>query len=364
MRLIEALGEVSTGAELRALQSQSSYLWDDERRISFMDEHGFDKQVLVLARPPVWLGMERTELHRLTRVANDSLAEFASRRSDRFLSVGVLPVVDDDMMEEFERIHGELGLCGVLIFSNIEGKPLDHDSMWPLYERAAALGLPIWIHPQHANIYPWIGRDVLDRTLAWPFDTSLAMARLVFGGVFEKYPDIRFVTHHMGGMIPYFAPRIDAFARSTAVEYARLGIGGSSGAVLTGPAIDHFPASTTTRSATAPSRPWPWRAPSSALITSSSAPTSRSAPRTVRGLSTNCAPSARRTSPTRTARTSSTATPRGYSASRTDVRTIPPRSAPGSSEGAVAPRKISRMSGFSRTSWASADMTTSPRRSM
>jgi aminocarboxymuconate-semialdehyde decarboxylase len=240
MRLIEALGEVSTGAELRALQSQSSYLWDDERRISFMDEHGFDKQVLVLARPPVWLGMERTEIHRLTRVANDSLAEFASRRSDRFLSVGVLPVVDDDMMEEFERIHGELGLCGVLIFSNIEGKPLDHDSMWPLYERAAALGLPIWIHPQHANIYPWIGRDVLDRTLAWPFDTSLAMARLVFGGVFEKYPDIRFVTHHMGGMIPYFAPRIDAFARSTAVEYARLGIGGSSGAVLTGPAIDHF----------------------------------------------------------------------------------------------------------------------------
>jgi len=240
MRLIEALGEVSTGAELRALQSQSSYLWDDERRISFMDEHGFDKQVLVLARPPVWLGMERTEIHRLTRVANDSLAEFASRCSDRFLSVGVLPVVDDDMMEEFERIHGELGLCGVLIFSNIEGKPLDHDSMWPLYERAAALGLPIWIHPQHANIYPWIGRDVLDRTLAWPFDTSLAMARLVFGGVFEKYPDIRFVTHHMGGMIPYFAPRIDAFARSTAVEYARLGIGGSSGAVLTGPAIDHF----------------------------------------------------------------------------------------------------------------------------
>jgi aminocarboxymuconate-semialdehyde decarboxylase len=144
------------------------------------------------------------------------------------------------MMQELERLHRELGLKGVLIFSNIEGKPLDDPSMWPLYDRAAATGVPIWIHPQHANFYPWIGKDVLDRTLAWPFDTSLAMARLVYGGVFEKHPDIKFVTHHMGGMIPYFASRIDAFSRSTAPAYARLGIGESSGAQLTGPAIDHF----------------------------------------------------------------------------------------------------------------------------
>jgi len=81
---------------------------------------------------------------------------------------------------------------------------------------------------------------VLDRTLAWPFDTSLAMARLVYGGVFERHPDIKFVTHHMGGMIPYFASRIDAFSRSTAPAYAHLGIGESSGPQLTGPVIDHF----------------------------------------------------------------------------------------------------------------------------
>lgn len=240
MRLIDALAEVSRSAELSALRAQTSYLYDDERRIAYMDEHGFDIQVLVLARPPVWLGMERPDIHRLARVANDSIAEFAGRRADRFIGVGVLPVIDDVMMEEFERVHNELGLRGVLIFSNIEGKPLDDPSMWPLYERAAEVDVPIWIHPQHANFYPWIGRDVLDRTLAWPFDTSLAMARLVFGGVLEKYPNLRFMTHHMGGMIPYFAPRIDAFARTTAPEYARLGIGGSGGPQLTGPAIDQF----------------------------------------------------------------------------------------------------------------------------
>jgi predicted TIM-barrel fold metal-dependent hydrolase len=240
MRLIEALEDVSPSAELRALHNQSSYLYDDVRRVAYMDEHGFDIQVLVLARPPVWLGMERGDIHRLTRVANDSIAEFAGRHPQRFIGVGVIPVVDDVMMEEFERLDTELGLRGVLIFSNIEGKPLDDPSMWPLYERAAATGVPIWIHPQHANFYPWIGKDVLDRTLAWPFDTSLAMARLVYGGVFQRHPDIKFVTHHMGGMIPYFASRIDACSRSTAPAYARLGIGESSGPQLTAPAIDHF----------------------------------------------------------------------------------------------------------------------------
>ena len=244
MRLIEALAEVKPSAELGALRAQSKHNWEHERRLAYMDEQGFDVQVLILARPPVWLGMARPDVHRLTRVANESIAEFASRRPDRFVGVGVLPVVDGVMMEELERLHGELGLKGVLIFSNVEGKPLDDESMWPLYARAADLDLPIWIHPQHSSYYEWVKRDVLDRVLAWPFDTSVAMARLVYGGVFEKYPNLKFVTHHMGGMIPYFQSRIAAFAESTAEEYARLGLaaGGStlSPVKLSGQPLDHF----------------------------------------------------------------------------------------------------------------------------
>jgi len=239
MRLIEALAEVKPSAELGALRAQSKHNFEHEGRLAYMDEHGFDIQVLVLARPPVWLGMDRPDIHRLVRIANESIAEFASRRPDRFVGIGVMPVVDDVMMKEFERLHGELGLKGVLIFSNIEGKPLDDPSMWPLYERAAALDFPIWIHPQHANYYPWIRNDVLDRVLAWPFDTSLAMARLVYGGVFERFPNIKFVTHHMGGMIPHFANRIAAFAETMPEEYAKLGLG-QTGPKLTGPALDHF----------------------------------------------------------------------------------------------------------------------------
>lgn len=239
MDLIEAMAEVRTGAELEGLRAQSPHMYEHERRIAFMDEHGFDVQVLVLARPPVWLGMEAGDVHRLTRVANDSIAEFVSRRPDRFVGVGVLPIVDGVQMEEFERMREELGLKGVLIFSNIEGKPVDDPSMWPLYERAAGLGFPIWIHPQHSAYYPWIHEDLLDRIVAWPFDTTVAMARLVFGGVFERAPGLKVVTHHMGGMVPYYSRRIEAFSEGLVKEYAGLGMT-SAGARLERPAIEHF----------------------------------------------------------------------------------------------------------------------------
>ncbi len=112
------------------------------------------------------------------------------------------------------RAHDELGMKGVLIFSNIEGLPLDNESMWPLYEEAASSGLPIWIHPQDGHSYPWIEENRIDRMFGWPFETSLAMARLVFGGVVGRFPSLRFVTHHLGGMVPFYAGRIAAIDRN------------------------------------------------------------------------------------------------------------------------------------------------------
>jgi aminocarboxymuconate-semialdehyde decarboxylase len=84
--------------------------------------------------------------------------------------------------------------------------------MWPLYAAAAGDDVPIWIHPQHGHSYPWLKQDLLDRLFGWPFETTLAMSRLVFGGVLERYPDLKFVTHHLGGMIPFYASRADAMS--------------------------------------------------------------------------------------------------------------------------------------------------------
>jgi len=210
-RLLDAISERHPSTEVAALR-KNSYLFDGERRLRYMDRIGVDQQVLVLVRPPMWLGMPRPLVHELTRVANESIAEMAAAWPDRFIPVGVLPVVDDEMMAEYHRLTTGLGVRGVLIFSNVEGLPLDDDSMWPLYAAAAGDDVPIWIHPQHGHSYPWLKQDLLDRLFGWPFETTLAMSRLVFGGVLERYPDLKFVTHHLGGMIPFYASRADAMS--------------------------------------------------------------------------------------------------------------------------------------------------------
>lgn len=204
--LLEAITAAKPSAEVGALKN--SYLWDAGRRLPYMDKVGIDLQVLTLVRPPMWLGMDRADVHRLTRLANETIAEFAAAHPDRFVGVGVMPVVDDVTMTEFRRARDELGLKGTLIFTNVEGLPLDDDSIWPLYEEAAASGTPIWIHPQHGVAHSWLKRDHVDRVFGWPFETSIAMARLAYGGVLDCYPDLRFITHHCGGMVPFFAERI------------------------------------------------------------------------------------------------------------------------------------------------------------
>jgi aminocarboxymuconate-semialdehyde decarboxylase len=203
---LEAVQDSFPTAEASALNN--SYLWDGEARLRYLDKVGIDHQVLTLVRPPMWLGMPQPEQVRLTRLANESLAAMAAEHPDRFTAVGVLPSVDDELMREYEYMRSELGLKGVLIFTNVDGKPLDDASMWPLYEAAAGDNLPIWIHPQHGVSHDWVRGDRLERLFAWPYETSLAMGRLVSGGVIERFPDIKFITHHAGGDTAFFAGRI------------------------------------------------------------------------------------------------------------------------------------------------------------
>jgi aminocarboxymuconate-semialdehyde decarboxylase len=210
-------------------------LYDADARLRFMDANGIDVQVLVLVRPPVWIGMPREVMYPLLRSAHESIAKMVAQHPDRFVGVAVAPRVDDRILEEVSFAWRELNLTGVQVFTNIEGSPIDIEEMWPLYHEAAKADQPIWIHPQHNPYsYPWLTESLLDRSLAWPFDTAVAVARLSYSGVLDRYPNLRFVTHHLGGMVPHFAARLEAFHDEIA-DFARDGLNTASCVSLSQP---------------------------------------------------------------------------------------------------------------------------------
>lgn len=232
--LIDAIAEVRSGPEVEDLRSRP-YLFDWDARVRYMDAHGIDLQVLVLARPPMWLGLAPQEVHELARLANDAVARAVATHPDRFVGVGVLPIVDRVMLAELERLRTELGLRGVQIYSNVDGRPIDSAEMWGLFDAAARQDLPIWIHPQHGPTHAWMEQDLVNRLFYWPFETSAAMARLVFGGVLERHPGLKFVAHHLGGMVPFYGERIASFG-SMVAEFERTGLTTASGGGANGAA--------------------------------------------------------------------------------------------------------------------------------
>lgn len=190
-------------------------LMDLDVRFQVMDRFDDYRQILSLASPPleVLAGPEVTP--DLARAANDGMAELVRRHPDRFPGfVASLPLNNPEAtLAEIERAIDELDACGIQIFSNMAGRPLDAPEFGPIFEAAAGHDLPIWIHPARGARFPdYPGEDKSKYeiwwTFGWPYETSVAMARLVFSGLFDRLPQIKIITHHLGGMVPYFEGRV------------------------------------------------------------------------------------------------------------------------------------------------------------
>ena len=111
------------------------------------------------------------------------------------------------------RRRDQLGAFGVQVYSNAAGKPLDAPEFLPIFEEAVRRDVPIWIHPARGADFPDYQSETKSLyeiwwTFGWPYETSVAMSRLVFAGYFDKFPTLKIITHHMGGMIPYFEGRV------------------------------------------------------------------------------------------------------------------------------------------------------------
>jgi aminocarboxymuconate-semialdehyde decarboxylase len=190
-------------------------IYDLDARFKVMDMFDDYAQVICLASPPIELLAGPDVTPDLAKAANDGMAEYVVKYPDRFPGfIASLPLNNPPAcVEEIDRSIKDLKAVGIQVFSNVNGAPLDLPELKPMFERMNEHDLPIWIHPARTAKFPdYLTEDKSEYeiwwTLGWPYETSVAMSRLVFGGYFDAYPNLKIITHHMGGMIPYFEGRV------------------------------------------------------------------------------------------------------------------------------------------------------------
>jgi len=181
---------------------------DVDARLALLDRAGVDRQVLSLGPPMVYWAPPEVAL-RLCRIHNDELAKVVRRHPDRFAGLAALPLHAVDLaLAELERAVGDLGLHGVGVGTNLQGRQLDHPSLEPFWARVEALDLPVFVHPINPAGHPDLHDYRLDLAVGFPFETTVAAARLIYGGVLERYPRLRVCLAHLGGALPFLRERI------------------------------------------------------------------------------------------------------------------------------------------------------------
>jgi predicted TIM-barrel fold metal-dependent hydrolase len=188
---------------------------DLDARFRAMDELDDYRQIIALPHPVLEEVASPAEATRLARLSNDELAGLCAAHPDRFPGfVATVALTDvDTAVTEANRAVTELGARGIQIYTNIVGRPLDDPRYRPIFAAMAAHDLPIWLHPARTADHADYAVEDKSRyemwwCFGWPYETSVAMARLVFSGVFDRHPALKIITHHLGGMIPYFDGRI------------------------------------------------------------------------------------------------------------------------------------------------------------
>jgi predicted TIM-barrel fold metal-dependent hydrolase len=191
------------------------HIKDLDARFKVMDEFGDYKQFLSMPAPTIESMGTPDKTPEIAQLANDGLAELCLKHPDRFVGfAAALPMNNPEAsVKELERATKDLGAKAIQIYTNVGPKPLDEPEFLPIFEAAAKHDITILMHPARGANHP----DYLSETkslyeiwwtLGWPYETSVAMSRMVFAGFFDKWPNLRIVTHHMGGMIPYFEGRV------------------------------------------------------------------------------------------------------------------------------------------------------------
>jgi aminocarboxymuconate-semialdehyde decarboxylase len=209
------------GEQEKGRPIDTSY-WEISAKLAFMAANGIDQAVVTLGNP--WLNPFRgSRGERLADRANADLAKLEAETGGRLVGLGVLP---GSSVEAAARVTADIaktpGLHGLASGYSISGYPLDDRRLDPVWKVLATTSLPLYLHP-HDSMFAVDGDygHVLPVALGFPFETTVAVTRLILGGVLERFPTLRVVLPHGGGSLPYLSGRIDAAGRGTSRTIAR-----------------------------------------------------------------------------------------------------------------------------------------------
>ena len=182
---------------------------DVAKRLEDMDRVGIDVEVISLSTPNVFF-TDAEHQPEIARIVNEAYAELIAQYPARFKGFASIPMdAPDAALTELHRAIDELKLNGVILLSNIGGKPLTSPEYRPFFAEANRMKLCILLHPMlPANTEPF-REYVLGPIVGFMFDTTLAVARMCFDGVLREFPDIRWIVAHLGGAVPYLMERLD-----------------------------------------------------------------------------------------------------------------------------------------------------------
>lgn len=193
-----------------------------DRRISEMDAADITMQVLSLNSPGVEQ-LEAAEAVSIARSANDFVADAVRRNPTRFAGFATIPtIVPDKAADELERTVKELGFKGTLINGHVRGRYLDDIFFWPIFERAEALNVPIYLHPTqppqpvvdtyYKGFAPQVSYMFANAGWGWHIETAAHILRLILGGTFDRYPKLQVIIGHLGESLPFMLQRVDTMS--------------------------------------------------------------------------------------------------------------------------------------------------------
>jgi aminocarboxymuconate-semialdehyde decarboxylase len=186
---------------------------DPQARLALMDKYGVNIQALSQTTP-LLLGWNPQEAAELCRMSNEDNFSLCKAYPKRFVNICIISLLDmPSAMKELDCCINELDCRGVTIASSQNGKGLESREYYPFYEKVVKHDLPILIHGTHWECSPLMDMEHSWRFLhvfGWDYDGTQAVWRLIFGGVLDRFPTLKIVTHHLGNYIPFFKRRIEA----------------------------------------------------------------------------------------------------------------------------------------------------------